>query len=333
LRWADPELLRLLWFLPVAVLGGWLIERRRAALERALGEPSALRKRSGAAGAAARWGRRFLVIAALALAIVALARPQAGFRSVTTTSRGIDLVVALDLSRSMDARDVRPDRLRAAKREAASLVTALEGSSIGLVGFAGEAQVLSPLSTDLDGLVSLIESSGAGDVGFSGSDLQKAIEKAARLLKRPGDRPKAIVIVSDGENLSGDPRSALAAVRATGARVFTIGVGSSQGAPIPILDDQGRITAQKRDPSGHIVITRLDESLLRDVARRGGGQYEHADATGRVALRIADAVRSDGGTETRGQTVRAYDERFGWFAAAAGLFLVAERVVPRRRKR
>jgi len=333
LRWADPELLRLLWFLPFAVLSGWLMERRRAALERALGDPPALRMRSGAAGLGARWWRRLLVIAALGLAIVALARPQAGFRSVTTTSRGIDLVVALDLSRSMDARDVRPDRLRAAKREAASLVTALEGSSIGLIGFAGEAEVLSPLSTDLDGLVSLIESAGSGDVGLAGSDLQKAIEKSARLLKRPGDRPKAIVIVSDGENLSGDPRAALAAARAAGARVFAMGVGTSQGGPIPILDDRGRITAQKRDPSGHIVITRLDESLLRDVARRGGGQYEHADATGRVALRIADAVRSDGGTETRGQTVRAYDERFGWFAAAAGLFLVAERVVPRRRKR
>jgi Ca-activated chloride channel family protein len=333
LRWADPELLRLLWLLPLVLIAGWLVERRRASLERLLGDPAALRARSGAAGAGARWWRRVILLGAIALAIVALARPQAGFRSVTTTSRGVDLVVALDLSRSMDARDVRPDRLRASKREAASLVTALEGSSIGLVGFAGEAQVLSPLSTDLEGLTSLIESAGSGDVDAAGSDLGKAIERSARLLKRPGDRPKAIVIVSDGENLSGDARGAIPGARAVGARIFTIGIGSSQGAPIPIVDERGRITAQKRDPSGHVVISRLDESLLRDLARRGGGQYERADATGRVALRVADAVRSDGGTETRGQTVRAYDERFGWFAALAGLFLVGERVVPRRRKR
>ena len=333
MRWADPEFLRVLWLFPALFLAGWWIERRRAGLERLLGDPAALRARSGAAGAGARWARRFLVIAAMAIAVVAIARPQAGFRSVTTTSRGVDLVVALDLSRSMDARDIRPDRLRAAKREAASLLTALEGSAIGLVGFAGEAQVLSPLSTDIDGLQSLIESAGAGDVDQGGSDLGKAIERAARLLKRPGDRPRAIVIVSDGENLSGDPRGALAAARGSGARVFAIGVGTPGGAPIPVLDERGRIASQKRDPAGHVVHSRLDESLLRDVTRRGGGRYERADGTGRVALRIADAVRSDSGSETRGQTVRAYDERFGWFAAAAGLFLVAERVIPRRRRR
>jgi len=332
LRWADPEFLKLLWLVPVLLLVGWLIERRRRGLEALLGDPAALRRRVAGAGAGARWTRRLLVVAASSLAVVALARPQAGFRSVTTTSRGVDLVVALDLSRSMDARDLRPDRLRAAKREASSLLTALEGSAIGLVGFAGEAQVLSPLSTDIEGLESLIESAGAGDVDVAGSDIGKGIERSARLLRRPGDRPKAIVIVSDGENLSGDPAAAVAAARAVGARVFAIGVGTPEGAPIPVLDEHGRIAAEKRDPSGHVVITRLDEAALRDLVRRGGGQYERADATGRVALRIADAVRSDGGSETRGQTVRAYDERFGWFAAAAGLFLVAERIVPRRRK-
>ena len=333
MRWANPELLSLLWLLPLLLVAFWWAEGRRGRLERALGEPRMLRLRAAAAGGGMRWARRAAVLAAAALAIVAMARPQAGFRLVTTTSRGVDLVVALDLSRSMDARDVRPDRLRAAKREAASLLTALEGSAIGVVGFAGEPQVLSPLSTDIDGLLSLIESAGAGDVDQGGSDLGKGIERAARLLKRPGDRPRAIVIVSDGENLSGDPRGALAAARGSGARVFAIGVGTPEGAPIPILDERGRITSQKRDPAGHVVHSRLDESLLRDLTRRGGGRYERADGTGRVALRIADAVRSDSGSETRGQTVRAYDERFGWFAAAAGLFLVAERVIPRRRRR
>lgn len=333
MRWADPEILRILWLLPLIVAGWWLIERRRAALERLLGDPSSLRARTGAAGTGARWARRALVVAAMALGVLALARPQAGFRSVTTTSKGVDLVVALDLSRSMDARDIRPDRLRAAKREITSLLTTLEGSAIGLVGFAGEAQVLSPLSTDIEGLESLVESAGSGDLDQAGSNLEKALALSARLLKRPGDRPRAIVVLSDGENLSGDPQSALGAVRDAGARVFAIGVGSTAGTTIPVLDERGKVVRQKRDPSGNVVLTRLDESLLRDLARRGGGRYERADATGRVALRIADAVRSDGGSETRGQTVRAYDERFGWFAAAAGFFLVAERIVPRRRKR
>ena len=219
MRWADPELLRLLWFLPFAVLAGWLMERRRASLERALGDPPALRTRSGAAGLGARWWRRLLVIAALGLAIVALARPQAGFRSVTTTSRGIDLVVALDLSRSMDARDVRPDRLRAAKREAASLVTALEGSSIGLVGFAGESEVLSPLSTDLDGLVSLIESEGDREVGATPQAARRSAE---------GDRDRE----RRGESVRRSARRPRGGARGGRARVRD-GSGYVPGRPDP----------------------------------------------------------------------------------------------------
>jgi Ca-activated chloride channel family protein len=332
MRWAEPELLALLWLVPILFAAAWVAERRRASLERLLGDPGPLRARSGVTGAGTRWTRHLLVLAAAAAAVVGLARPQAGHRLVSTTSRGVDLVVALDLSRSMDARDVRPDRLRAAKREVASLVAGLEGSAIGLVGFAGEARVLSPLSTDLEGLQSLAEAAGAGDIDIGGSDLGEALRLAVRLLRRPGERPRGIVLVSDGENLRGDPRSALAAARQAGALVFTLGVGTPAGATIPIVDSTGTVTGQKMDPEGGAVRTRLDEPLLRELARRGGGRYERADGTGRAALRMADAVRSEGGVEARGQTVRAYDERFPWLAAAAGLFLVAERLVPRRRR-
>src|SRR6267142_2610907 len=148
MRWANPEFLALFSLMPILLGACWIAERRRATVERLLGDPAALRVRSGAPGPALRWARYALILAATAFAIAGIARPQAGFRLVTTTSRGVDLVVALDLSHSMEARDVRPDRLRAAKRELLSLFSALEGSAIGVVEFAGTARVLSPLATD-----------------------------------------------------------------------------------------------------------------------------------------------------------------------------------------
>jgi Ca-activated chloride channel family protein len=333
MRWANPDLLVLLWLVPLLLAAYVLNERRRSAIERSLGDPARLRERAGLPGPGLRWVRHATVLAAAALAIAGMARPQAGFRLVTTTSRGVDLVVALDLSHSMEARDVRPDRLRAAKRELLSLFSALEGSAIGVVEFAGNARVLSPLTTDRQGLESVVETAVPEDLQAPGSNVADAMRLATLLLRRPGERPRAILLVSDGENLEGDPRAALPIVRGAGARVFTLGLGTPQGATIPIVDSMGVTVGMRRDPQGGVVRTRLDESLLRDLARRSGGRYERGDGTGRAALHLADAMRSEGGVEARGQTVRAYDERFPWFAAAAGLILMSERLIPRRRKR
>ncbi|HEV8128828.1 MAG TPA: VWA domain-containing protein [Candidatus Eisenbacteria bacterium] len=332
MRWANPELLPLLWLVPLLLVLAYFAERRRASVERAIGDPRHLRARAMIAGSGLRWGRLTLLLLAAALAIAGVARPQAGFRLVTTTSRGVDLVVALDLSHSMEARDVRPDRLRAAKRELLSLFSALEGSAIGVVEFAGNARVLSPLTTDSRGLESVVETAVPEDLQAPGSDLGAAVKLSAILLRRPGERPRAVLLVSDGENLEGDPRASVGAARAAGARVFTLGMGTPQGGTIPIVDSTGAVRGRRLDLDGKVVTTRLDESMLRDIARRGGGRYERGDGTGRAALHLADAIRSEGGVEARGQTVRAYDERFPWFAAAAGLILVAERLVPRRRR-
>jgi Ca-activated chloride channel family protein len=333
MRWAEPERLVYLWLLVLAAAALLLAARRRRRLEGALGDRAALRSLTGEAGPATRWVRGSLITAAAALAVVGLARPLAGFRLVTTASRGADVVVAFDLSHSMEARDVRPDRLRASQREISALLRALEGSALGLVEFAGGADVLSPLSTDVEGLSSMVETAQPGDVEVPGSDLGDALVLSARLLHRPGDRPRAVVLVTDGENLQGDPGAGVEAVRKAGARLFTLGLGTAEGTTIPLADSTGAARGVRRGPDGQPVVTRLDESLLRDLARRGGGRYEHGDGTGRAALHLADAIRSAGGQEVRGQSIRAYDERFPWFAAVAGILLLCERTVPRRRKR
>ena len=203
---------------------------------------------------------------------------------------------------------------------------------MGLVVFAGEGHLVSPLSTDKDGLASIVESITPDDAGTPGSNIGGGLALAARFIRRPGDRPRAVVLVSDGENLAGDPATSAAEVRRTGARLFVLGIGGTEGASIPIVDSTGAVLGEKRDPAGQPVRTKLDEKVLRDLARRGEGRYERADGSGRAAIRVADAIRSRGNTEVRGRSIRAYDERYPWFAAAAGILLLVERVVPRRRR-
>lgn len=333
MRWSSPQLAMLLWgVLVLALLWLWAARARRRT-EAGLGDARALRALTGEAGPRARLIRAILTLLAVGLAVVGLMRPQAGFRLVTTTSQGVDLVLALDLSRSMDARDVRPDRLTAAKREALALLGALEGSRIGIVEFAGSARIVSPLSTDREGLGSIVETATTRDLDQPGTDLGQALEHAARLLARPGEQPRAIVLLSDGENLEGDPRRAMDAVKRAGAKLYTIGLGTMAGATIPLVDTTGVARGTKRDAQGNVVVTRMDERTLRALAQAGGGRYERGDGTGRAGLRLVDPIRSGGSYEARGRTIRAYDERFPWFAAAGGLLLVVERLVPRRRRR
>ncbi|MEK7348991.1 MAG: VWA domain-containing protein [Candidatus Eisenbacteria bacterium] len=332
MRWAAPEYFTLFWIVSAALAFFLWAARARRRDEAALGDPGALRRRWGAPGP---WNGRlrvFLFLAAAAAGIVALARPQAGLRLVSTTSSGPDVVVALDLSESMHARDAKPDRLGAARREIATLLRSMEGSAIGLVGFAGEARVLSPLTTDLEGLRDRIDAASPAEIDVPGSDIGGAVALAGQLLRRPGDRPRAIVLVTDGEQLGGDIARGLPVLRASGASLVVLGVGTPEGATIPLVDTTGAVVGVKRDARGQEVWTRFSDGALRGLARTAGGRYERADGSGRAGRLAAGYARGHERGDRGGRSLRAYDERFHWLAALAALFLTAEALVPRRRR-
>jgi len=330
-RWAAPEYFALLCIVPFALAFLFWIARGRRRDEAALGDPGALRRRWGAPSPWNGRLRALLFLAAAAAGIVALARPQAGLRLVSTTSTGPDVVVVLDLSESMHARDAKPDRLGAAQREIATLLRSLEGSSIGLVGFAGEARVLSPLTTDLEGLRDRIDSASPAEIDMPGSDVGGAVGLAAQLLRRPGDRPRAIVLVTDGEQLEGDIEAGLPVLRASGASLVVLGVGTPAGAEIPVVDTTGAVVSVKRDARDQVVTTKLAEEALRGLARAASGRYERADGSGRAGRAAAGYARGHERGDGGGRSLRAFDERFHWLAALAALFLGAEALVPRRR--
>ncbi len=330
MRWAEPELFTLLWLIPAAIAALWWGARRRARDEAALGDPEALRRRWSAPGPWSARLRAILLLLVMAAAIVGLARPQAGLRLISTTSVGPDVVIVLDLSASMRARDARPDRLAAARREVSALLRHLEGSAVGLVGFEGEARVLSPLTTDLEGLRDRIDAASPGEIGPPGSDVGGGVALAGRLLTRPGNRPRAIVLLTDGEQLEGDPAGSVASIRTSRARLAILGIGSPEGATIPLVDSLGVIQGTKHDAAGQEVRTKLMEGTLRDLAKQTGGRYERADGSGGAARRAAAYARGDDRGTAQGRSLQAYDERFHWLAALAVLLLTAEAFVPRR---
>jgi Ca-activated chloride channel family protein len=335
IRWAAPEWLALLWALPLVLAALYWTARERRRDEAALGDPAALRRRWAAPSAWSVRARALVLLVAMAATMVALARPQAGLRLVSTTNTGPDVVIVLDLSESMHARDVRPDRLTAAKREIAALLPSLEGSAIGFVGFAGEARVLSPLTTDLESLGDRIDGASPEEMEVPGTDIGGAIALAGQLLKRPGDRPRAIVLLTDGEQQAGPIDRGLPVARASGASLTVLGVGTPEGDIIPIVDSTGTVVGVKRDRMGREVHSRLDETGLRSLARAAGGRYERADGSSRAGRRAASYARGQelgSRGDNGGRSLRAYDERFHWLAAAAVLFLIIEALVPRRRR-
>jgi Ca-activated chloride channel family protein len=335
LTWARPDLLALIVLLPIIVaVGVMMYARRRRRVADALGQQQLVR-RLGAGDL-----RRFPVLRALLLTLaaaclgVAVAGPRWGTERVETRSRAFNLVLALDVSRSMLSRDVQPSRLEREKLLARQLLRELGSDRLGLVAFAGRSYVLSPLTTDHAALELFVDAADPDIVSQGGTSVAAALAQAADLARGDdragGDR--AIVLVTDGEALEEEGDVIAAADRAAqlGVKVHAVGIGTPQGSPIPDRDpNTGRVLGYKRDENGDVVISRLDESLLKDIARRTHGTYVNLEEPGATAallstLRQMNRAPVQGGRSTQDK------EQFAWFAGAALLLLALDTLTNRR---
>ena len=328
----DPRWLLVLAVVPVL----WLLElaaRRRArqGLVRLIGErPDSVLRAQVLAGS--RRAGALLRLGALTALIVGAAGPEWGREVVRRASNGSDVVLVLDASASMDTRDVAPSRLEEARREALAALDRLEGSRVGVVAFAGDASRLCPLTLDRSAARLTLESLSSASVSTPGTDLGRALRMAARVIP-PGRRDEqAIVLWTDGEDLERGAKAAVDEIAASGVRIFAVGVGTPAGGEVPVLDDQGRAVDVKREPGGGLVVSRLDESLLRTVARRTRGGYFSASRPGgelpRLLAALGALARSARGTRLSERPVA----RFRWFAVIAIALLSLDLLRPRRRR-
>ncbi|MEP6860820.1 MAG: VWA domain-containing protein [Deltaproteobacteria bacterium] len=314
-----------------AVLAVLLVRAGRAR-RRAIRRLAAAGPETTVAGAR-RWLRDGLALAGTALAFIALARPQAGYHWEATARRGVDLMFAVDTSKSMRAADLAPDRLTRAKLAVADLVRTLDNDRVGLVAFAGGAFVQAPMTADRTVFLEALDALDVDTIPVPGTDVASAIRAADQAMKSEPEHAKVLVLLSDGEDLAGSALDAAHAAAKDGLVIYTVGVGSRQGALIEVPDGHGG-KELVRDEAGQPVRSHLDETMLTSIAQATGGAYRPLGADGRGLDQLYALLRTKLPQQTKaGAHHKIYAERFQIpLAAAIACLLVSFAIGDRRRR-
>ena len=329
--------LALALLLVIVSLGAWLVarhERRRGAALEGFGQPAVLARGSSIPPERLRFLRHGARLGAMALALLALARPQFGERPASLAQSGRDVLVLLDLSRSMNAADVgngRETRLEAAKRAVVEVLAASPGDRAGLIVFGGSAFLQLPLTSDRAAFTRFLQAASTDDLADPSTDLSRALATAATTFEHDGATGyQAVLLLSDGESREADLAPILGKLRRAGVPVFAIGLGSDLGAPIP-ADSSAAPARWHRDHIGRVVQSRLEERDLRRAARETNGAYVRWTADAGAALgaeleRVEQRVLS-----SRTEPERA--DRFQWPLGLAVALLVLDPLLGTRRRR
>jgi Ca-activated chloride channel family protein len=325
--WRDPFYL---WLLPVVAALGvllFVLLRRRAQALRAFAE-AGLVERLAPDVDRRRVGRRTLVrLAVLLLIALALAGPKWGFHWQEVKREGIDLIVAIDTSRSMLATDVKPDRLERAKLAVLDLVPLLQGDRIGLVAFAGTAFLECPLTLDYAAFERSLRAVEVGLIPRGGTALARAIDTSLDAFEARHGKYEALILITDGEDNEGDVKAAAERAAASGVKIFTVGIGTSEGELLP-LGANGFV----KDRRGQVVKSRLNEESLKEIALTSGGAYVQGLGP---SLGLDQVFRDHIATMERREVAstleRRYEERFQVLLLLALLLLVVESAMPARR--
>jgi len=263
---------------------------------------------------------------------VALARPYLPSAKTNVQRLGLDVFIGIDLSRSMDAEDIRPRRLDAAKAAITNFVNRLAGDRVSLIAFSGEARVVAPLTFDGAALGLVLGSIDTRSIGKGGTSLTAAIELAAEKARQKELKTCALILVTDGEDLEGDPILTARRLRESqGLRLFTVGVGTPAGAKVPIREARGRFRGYVKDRAGGEIISRLDEGYLTKLAEAGGGRYVPLGPDGAGMASLLDTDLRAIARSSRGTAVAERIEIFEWPLGMALVLLVASTLLPRRR--
>lgn len=330
MTFARIEMLYFIWAVPfllgLCVFG---MHRRRSILAR-FAVPRNLATIAPRASSARRWIKIALTIAALLFAAVTLAGPQYGYRWEKIERKGVDLILAIDCSRSMLAPDIQPNRLVRAKREVLDLLDMLQGDRIGLVAFAGTAFLQCPLTLDYQAVPIFLNALTPDFLPIGGTDMAAAIETATAAFDPEAPTEKAIILITDGEATGADPKTAAATAAKNGIKLFCIGVGSDDGVPIP--DRNG---AFMKDQSGGIVLARLNEPVLQQIAMLSGAAYVRSVAGDMDLKRIyREQIRGKmKAVEISGGKRQIRKDRYQWFLAVAVVLLLLEYLLPAGRRK
>ena len=325
LLFAQYRYLYLLLLVPLFLVGYGVWRSMRSRRVRKFGDEELVKALMPSWSGSKGWVRMILFSLAFAFFVIGLARPQIGAKLSEHKSHGAEIVICLDVSNSMLAEDYSPNRLDRAKLAISRLTDKLKDDRIGLIVFAGSSFVQLPVTTDYVSAKMFLGSIDTESVPVQGTAMGDAIFTGIRSFSAQSEKSRVIIVISDGENHEDDPVAAAKEAAENGIRVYTVGVGSSEGQPIPV--DGGLL----KDKDGEIVVTKLDEDMLRKVAKAGNGAYVHAGNDEFGLNPIIDDIRRMEDEEFGSVVFEEYDEQYMYFFGIALALLVIEMLIGARR--
>jgi Ca-activated chloride channel family protein len=323
---SHPWILHFLWLVPVMALVFIVYNRQKMRAMARFAEPELLDRLTGNTRKGRRIIRSVFLLAALGLMIFALAGPRWGSHYQEVSQKGVDIMVVLDVSLSMLVEDVKPDRLERARREISDFIQVVQGDRVGLVAFSGAAFTQCPLTFDYGALKMFLSSLRPDLVPVPGTDLGAAIETAISSFDMASRTDKVILLITDGEDNEDRGLEAAREAAKKGIKIFVFGIGDPSGGPIPAAERKGGF---KKDKEGKLIMSKLNEEGLREIASVTDGRYTRSVA-GDLDLDLLyfEGIRSKTEAATlKSGKIKVYEERFTLFVIAAFLFLFLEGLI------
>ena len=326
-EWGMPKDLLWLWVVPLVAGIFYLSSARKKMEMRRFGDLALVERLIASFDSFKRLAKRILLLAVLFLMILALGQPHFRTKEVLVERKGIDVILAIDVSKSMLAKDIPPNRLEKAKLELSSLIDRLKQDRIGVVAFAGEAYIQCPLTLDKGAVKLFLSTLSPNIIPVPGTAIGTAIKVGIKAFSEKEKEFKALILLTDGEDHASDPRGAAREAAKAGVRIFTIGIGTSDGSTIP--GDAGE--GYKKDRSGRVVLSKLDESLLREIAQATGGVY-YRSTRGEIEIdSLVGEIRKMAQKGLKSERSVQYEESFQYFLSVALILLFVEIILSERK--
>jgi Ca-activated chloride channel family protein len=317
-----------LWIIPVLIIFYIYSIRKRKRLLEKFASAALLPRLLNSSGKNIYFLKALLLILACTSAIIALTEPKFGYKWEEVSRKGVDIIVAVDVSNSMLAEDIKPNRLERAKRKLSDLITILQGDRIGLVAFAGTSFLQCPLTLDYDAFQIFLDYLDPSLIPVPGTSLSNALETAIKAFPKDSERNKSIILITDGEDQEKAVDNVIPTLKEKGIRVFAIGIGKEEGAPIPT--DQGDF---KKDENGNVVLTKLDSSTLKKIALQTNGTFVRS-VSGDIDIQkiYQEGIKSNSeDKDFKTSSKKIWQERFQIFVGLALMLLCLEFLLKEQR--
>lgn len=328
-RFANPDILYALLIIPALWFFFLANRKRRKKKLNEFGDPELVQGLMPDVSAVRPVWKYNLLLFTLFALIFVLARPQFGSKLQTVKRKGVEIVIALDVSNSMMAEDIKPNRLERAKQAISKLLDRLHNDKIGLIVFAGDAYTQLPVTTDYVSAKMFLSSINTSVVPVQGTAIGKAIDLAVRSFGPETGAGRAILVITDGENHEDDAVAAAKAANEKGIKIFTIGMGLAKGAPIPVPGTNGF----RKDKDGNVVVSKLDMQTLEAIASAGGGEPYRASNRNVGLNDLYDRINDMDKAELESRVYSDYEEQFDWIAWIVLLVLLFDILILERKSK